>query len=243
MFVMITAVFCKPTFAGDGVYLTPSGGRCEYFLGMVSWDCGVDIKNEETLKNGIVQIAINVLSDITVLAAYLVFGYVIYGGYLYTFSGGDPGKVANGKRTLSQAFIGLAIVMSATAIFGAIRIAIASGQETVQIGEYSGNAVSIPNVDPGVMIEGLISWFIGFAGIASAIFVVYGGILYVTSAGDSNKLQKAKQMITYALIGLAICGLAELIVTFVAGMIHDANSTSYINNTIISKEVYEKQIN
>ena len=229
------------TVYADDTYAQPAVGRCDYFLGMVSWDCGVvtdNINSEDALKGSIVQIAVNVLSDISVIAAYLVLGYVIYGGYLYTFSGGDPGKVANGKKTLSQAFIGLAIVMSATAIFGAMRITIASNYSSAYCRDslYSSEQTCLVNVDPGNMVESMISWFIGIAGLVSAVYVVYGGIMYVTSAGDPNKLQKAKQMITYALIGLAICGLAEIIVAFVGGMIHDANSTSLI------KEVYEKTI-
>ena len=92
-----------------------SGDNCGGFLGFVSWDCGIknDISNEDDLKSETWKIAANIAADITVLAAYLVLGYVIYGGYLYTFSSGDPGKIATGKKTLSQAFIGLAIVMLA----------------------------------------------------------------------------------------------------------------------------------
>lgn len=246
-FIMGFSLVSAPVFA-EGSSGTDISS-CRTFLGMVAWDCGIAttsdgsiaVSSESDLKNAILQIAMNVLSDISVIAAYLVLGYVIYGGYLYIFSSGDASKVASGKKTLTNAFIGLAIVMSATAIFGAIRIAIANGNNT-SIGNYAGQDVVIANVDPGTMVEGLISWFVGVAGLVSAIFVVYGGIAYVTSSGDPSKLQKAKQIITYALIGLAICGLAELITAFVGGIIHDANSTSYINETIISKEVYEKEI-
>ncbi|MBO7131855.1 hypothetical protein J6V85_01130 [Candidatus Saccharibacteria bacterium] len=207
---------------------------CDHsFLGLSPWNCGVgDINSEETLKKGIWVIASNVATDIAIIAAYLVLGYVIYGGYLYTFSGGDPGKVASGKKTLAQAFIGLAIVMSANLIMGSIRIALVGGSGNI------GNCAT--GVDACVtttdLVNNLVNWFTAIAGVASAIFLVYGGISYMTSAGDPGKVQKAKQMILYSLIGLAIVALAVVITAFVSSTIRNANNTAYlINQTIILK--------
>ena len=210
--------------------------RCEYFLGLTSWDCNVNIHDEDSLKSGIWTIAANIAADITVIAAYLVLGYVIYGGYLYTFSGGEANKVAAGKKTLHQAFLGLAIVMSANIIMGSLRIALVGN------GGNIGNCATGECIDPGQMVENLITWFTAMAGIISAIFLVYGGTSYITSSGDSGKLQKAKNMIVYSLIGLAIVGLATIITAFVSNMIRNADSTSLINETTISKEVHEIKI-
>ena len=214
--------------------IDPVKSRCEYFLGLTSWDCNVDISDEASLKSGIWTIAANVATDITVLAAYLVVGYVIYGGYLYVFSSGDSGKLATGKKALSQAFIGLAIVMSANAILNTIRIAL--GADFTQ---DCANSNACENA-ASVMIDQVISWVISIAGIVSAIFVVYGGISYVTSAGEPSKLQKAKSMITYALIGLAIVASVKVITAFVFNMIREANkTTSLIIDT--TKEHHENQ--
>ena len=226
-----------------------SNGSCQ-FLGFVCWDDGLSgksIDNETDLQNNIWVIAANVATDITVLAAYLVLGYVIYGGYLYTFSGGDPSKVATGKKALSQAFIGLAIVMLAYVIMSSIRVALGGGK--LACDPNTGTDCIKVDTAPAV-ISSAISWVIGIAGVISAIFVVYGGISYTTSAGDPGKLQKAKSMITYALIGLAIVALAEIITAFVTGIIKDANtSTSAIErktslvepkNIILKETINEK---
>ena len=217
-------------------------GTCrDSFLGLVSWDCDVNIRDEESLKNGIWQIAANIAVDITIIAAYLVLGYVIYGGYLYIFSSGDPTKVASGKKTLTHAFIGLAIVMSAYLIMSTIRFALlgANGQFNCDFMSESDTGC----IDANTLVTNAIQWFIGIAGVVALIFVVYGGISYTTSTGDPSKLQKAKQTIIYALIGLAIVALAEAITAFVSGMIRDANNNTeannYINQTIISKESHE----
>lgn len=217
--------------SGSTPYNYTFSGNCRNFIGLVSWDCNVDISNEDTLKTGIWTIIANVAVDITVLAAYLVLGYTIYGGYLYTLSGGDPGKVANGKKALAQAFIGLAIVMSANVILNSIRIALGVN--------FTANCASQDcGIDPGSMITSTIQWVIGIAGVVSAIFVVYGGISYAMSAGDPNKVKKAKDMILYALIGLAIVALAEIITAFVSNMIREANQqTSSIIQ--LTKEEHE----
>jgi len=52
-------------------------------------------------------------------------------------------------------------------------------------------------------------------GIVAVIFIVIGGVNYMTSSGDSNKVKKAKDTILYAVIGLIICALSFAIVQFV----------------------------
>ena len=183
-----------PAYADDYAF---SGNCREGFLGLYSWDCNVNISDDASLKSGIWMIATNVAVDIAVIATYLIIGYVIYGGYLYTFSGGDPNKVATGKKTLTQAFIGLAITMCASIIMGAIRIALVGGT-----GDMS-NCVSASCVKPDEMVANLVGWVTGIAGIVSAVFLVYGAIQYVTSAGDPGKLKKAKER-AHILEGLKI---------------------------------------
>ena len=229
----------EPTPRSDTSYVDSS---CKFFLGLTSWNCNVNISNEKTLKSGIWQIVLNVATDITIIAAYLVLGYVIYGGYLYMFSAGEPGKAASGKKTLTRAFIGLAIVMSASLIMSTIRFALLGASRAFD------NCATKECIDPNTLITNTIQWFIGVAGVVALIFVVYGGISYTTSAGEPGKLQKSKQVITYALIGLAIVALAELITAFVSNMIREADKSAqnaYVHQTktiTIKKESNEKNI-
>ena len=208
---------------------------CRYFLGMVSWDCHTSFTNgkdvsTETLKKDIWTSVANVVTDVTVIAAYLIVGYVIYGGYLYIFAAGDPGKAASGKKTLTHAFIGLAIVMTANIILNSIRIALVGSS-----GSFVENCTNSQCVNPGIMVIRTIQWVIGIAGAVAAIFVVYGGISYTISAGDPGKLKKAKDVILYAVIGLIICALAQTITAFVADMIRQAQASATTNtNTYIS---------
>ncbi|MBR3322181.1 hypothetical protein IKG05_00870 [Candidatus Saccharibacteria bacterium] len=222
--ILATAILAispiTPAFA-DG-FTGRTGNDCQGFLGLTSWDCNVNINDEASLSSGIWTIVANVFTDITVITAYLILGYIIYGGYLYIFSGGDPGKVATGKKTLNQAFIGFAIVISANIILNTIRIVLIQNGSLI-------NCATTSCADPSSMAQSAINWIIAISGVVCVIFVVGGGIQYTTSAGDPNKLQKAKNMILYALIGLAIVALAEIITVFISNTVRSAEEAALIN--------------
>jgi hypothetical protein len=56
------------------------------------------------------------------------------------------------------------------------------------------------------------------AGIISVIFIIVGGIKYITANGDSSSIASAKSTIIYALIGLLVAVLARPMINFVIGL-------------------------
>ena len=70
------------------------------------------------------------------------------------------------------------------------------------------------------VIQNIIVAIIAVLGTVAVVFIVMGGINYITSAGDAAKLKKAKDTIVYACIGLIICALAFAIVNFTIGIIN-----------------------
>ena len=165
-----------------------SFGSCrELFLGISSWDCGVKTnpQSETDLSDNVKKIAENVMGMILAVAGYLALGFVIWGGYQYMMSSGDLGKVANAKKTLTNAFIGLAIAVLAKTIMGTV----------VGVLSPSGDLIGPGGGD--VMIKNAINWFISISGIVCVIFIIMGGWGYMTAAGDPGKIQKAKNTILY----------------------------------------------
>lgn len=235
--LVILAVILTASFVTNFVHEAPvsaasSGDNCRFFLGMTSWDCHINESwnGESVLKSNIWIIVSNVANDIAVVAAYLVLGYVIYGGYQYIFASGDVSKTLSGKKTLFHAFIGLAIVMLAKVIMNAIHFALIGSN-----GAFSGTCMldGVGCVEPSDLIANIISWVIGTAGVVCAIYVILGAVGYVTSAGDPGKLKKAKETIIYSLIGLTIVGLSLGITAFVTNLIKNSNKneTSLITTT------------
>ncbi len=53
-------------------------------------------------------------------------------------------------------------------------------------------------------IQGVIQVLVTLAGLISAGFFVWGGIGYITSSGDPEKLDRSKKTIVFSAIGLVI---------------------------------------
>lgn len=64
------------------------------------------------------------------------------------------------------------------------------------------------------LVINIFSWIVG---VISVIMIIWGGFKYITSGGDSNNVTAAKNTILYAIIGLVIVALAQVIVRFVIG--------------------------
>lgn len=63
----------------------------------------------------------------------------------------------------------------------------------------------------------VINVFSVVVGFIAIVMIIYGGFKYITSSGDSGNITAAKNTIMYALIGLVVVALAQLIVRFVLG--------------------------
>ncbi|MDQ5953357.1 MAG: hypothetical protein QG647_91 [Patescibacteria group bacterium] len=65
------------------------------------------------------------------------------------------------------------------------------------------------------MLTTIIEVFSWLVGIVSVIMLIYGGFRYVTSGGESSAIKSAKDTMLYAIVGLVIVALAQIIVQFV----------------------------
>ena len=210
------------------------------FLGMKPWYDSLTKSNGELKcvnddgSGGCVSLSVfiwtavaNVASDISIVSAYVAIGFVLFGGYQYMFASGDAGKVQSGKKTITNASIGLVIIIMANVIFNTIRVVLSGGaSNTVTV-----EGAKLIQADATVEAMEIIGWVVGIAGVVALGFVVLGALSYMTANGDAGKLVKAKNTILYALIGLLIVGLAEAIVAFV---IENASKTSRIETPAIS---------
>lgn len=71
----------------------------------------------------------------------------------------------------------------------------------------------------GAQVDGIVTTIINVislvVGVVSVIMIIIGGLRYITSNGDSGNVTNAKNTILYAIIGLVVVALAQLIVRFV----------------------------
>lgn len=60
-----------------------------------------------------------------------------------------------------------------------------------------------------------LNLFSAIVGIIAVVMIIVAGIQYITSSGDSGKATNARNTILYAVIGLVVVALAQIIVKFV----------------------------
>ena len=81
--------------------------------------------------------------------------------------------------------------------------------------EYGGDGLEAPNADgyddtltqtdnARDFIQQIVNYALGFLGLISIVFVIYGGVLYVLSRGDEEMATKGKKTISYAAVGVLI---------------------------------------
>jgi len=135
------------------------------------------------------------------IVAALAVLMIVIAGILYMTSAGDQGKVETAKKAVTAALIGLALALAAPALLKEIYDVLgASGAPTV-------------NRTLSQIIIEAIKVLAGFVGSIAVLMLVVGGIMYITSAGDSTKADTAKNIIQYAIIGLVVALISLIVVT------------------------------
>lgn len=82
-----------------------------------------------------------------------------------------------------------------------------------------GTDCTVDEATAGNRVSGLIKQVINIisiiVGVVAVIMIIIGGLRYITSGGDSSSVSSAKNTILYAIVGLVVVALAQLIVQFV----------------------------
>jgi len=83
----------------------------------------------------------------------------------------------------------------------------------VEIKTPSTNASSLESI-----IGLIVAWVLLLVGGIAVFFLIWGGLQYITSSGNKDKAEQAKQTITYSVIGLIVVVLARVIVDLTLGL-------------------------
>jgi len=78
--------------------------------------------------------------------------------------------------------------------------------------------INIPNYAPGRwedVVQNIITILLVLIGVVATVVLIYGGYLYITSAGNPEIANKGKNAILGAVIGIIIAFSSYLIVNFI----------------------------
>lgn len=138
--------------------------------------------------------------------------FIVIGAFLYITSGGDSGRIETAKKCITAALIGLAIGIAAPAFLR-------------QISDILGwTATGLP---PGVgtsltLIEiagNILNFLLSVIGVVALIMLVVGAFMYLTAAGDEDRIDTGKKIVKYSIIGITIALAALVLVRQIAAFL------------------------
>ena len=85
----------------------------------------------------------------------------------------------------------------------------------------SGTDVQITALtDTIVLVANVIAILLWLTGALGVLFLILGGLYYVTSAGDPSRLKRAKEILVNVVVGMVIVISAYAIISFITSKLH-----------------------
>lgn len=89
----------------------------------------------------------------------------------------------------------------------------------------------------------IVATFIALAIIAASIlclaFIIIGGISFILSAGDEDKIRKAVHTIRYAIIGLIVTFVAFFAVSFISRLLEIPFELNFSTIVDLMQEIFQ----
>lgn len=129
---------------------------------------------------------------------------------MYILSAGNESRMNTAKGAITAALIGLTLAIAAPAFLKEIA-AILGWTNITDASDTIAGAQTFTQIATKVL-----DFLLSIVGIIGIIMLVFGGFVYLTSAGDENKAETGKKIVTYAIIAIAVALSALVLVTQVA---------------------------
>lgn len=113
------------------------------------------------------------------------------------------------KKVLKKVVIAFLLMSVALMVFN-----LAPMSAFAQFSLDAGDNIVGGETDIRTFITNIIQVILGLLGFICVGFIIYAGILYVTDGGGGENLEKAKNIIKNAVIGIIIIAASFAIVTF-----------------------------
>ena len=90
----------------------------------------------------------------------------------------------------------------------------------IEASDGGGGTVSLPNPlgdvkNPNIVIGNIIAAILTLVGSLALLMFVYGGLVWMTAAGNKEKVSKGKDILIWATIGMAVIFSSYAMVKFV----------------------------
>lgn len=107
--------------------------------------------------------------------------------------------------------------LTSKAGFAILGVTMTAGRALAQTDLTEEQGIPLLTDAPGDVINRIVNTFLWVIGILAIIYLIWGGMTYVTAGGDAEKAGKGRIAITNAIIGIIIVALAIVIYRAILG--------------------------
>lgn len=136
-------------------------------------------------------------------------------------SGGNEEEVTKARQSLLYSAAALVLVYVGSILINNVLYKV---NKTV----YTGITGVHPELDPKAGITelvGITNFIVSFAGPVAVLLLIIGAIMYATSAGEEDRMERGKRLIIATLIGMVIIfGAFALVSTIISGRLDGINA-------------------
>lgn len=118
--------------------------------------------------------------------------------------------------------ISTGIIIFTAALYGQLAVAASVIPNINSRLSTTGANAGLDTVNLREAIALIIKSLLGFLGSVFVILIIYAGFIWMTSGGSSEKIDRARKILTSSTVGLLIVILAYAITVFVFSVIGDA---------------------
>ena len=126
------------------------------------------------------------------------------------------------KLSLSSTVFKTASAVLVLVVLFLLTITPVLAQGQLETGLQYGEGLGLGTQDIRITVMNVVRIFLGFIGIIAILLALYAGWLWMSSAGQADKIDQAKRILTNAVIGLVIIFSAFAIVSFIIGLLESA---------------------
>ncbi len=205
MLIVVSPVFAQGTSAETTLTTIGGDGQQEILPGFATR--GHSEASYEQGASNITSAIFFVVDLFKYLIATVAVMVIIISGIRLITAGKNIEEVSQSqKENIKYALIGLAVIVIADTmvqqVFFGEQGEVLRSQADVQLAAERGSEY----------LRSLYSILTYFAGSIAILMIVYAGFRLVTSGGQEETNTKMKKVITWAILGLVLVGLAELVV-------------------------------
>jgi Zn-dependent protease with chaperone function len=92
---------------------------------------------------------------------------------------------------------------------------------TLDLGLDQAADIGLADTDVDTMVINIITFVLGFLGLAAVVIILIGGFMWMTAGGNDDRIKKGRQFIINGVIGLVIILAAYAIAQWVINTIQN----------------------